>query len=61
MGGLSEAFKRYMERWAASVIEGDWRGYQRETAEILRILTLRITREERDLYPLLDARARPAA
>lgn len=28
----------------------DWQGYQREMSEILRILALRIEREDRDLY-----------
>ena len=54
MGGLADAFREYTNRWEASAIESDWQGYQRETAEILRTLVLRITREERDLFPLLE-------
>ena len=53
MGSLATEFRDYANRWGAGAIEGDWKGYQRETADILRILTLRIAREERDLYPHL--------
>ncbi len=54
MGGLAENFKDYSARWNAGAIENDWSGYCRETAEILRVLTLRMKFEERDLYPLLE-------
>jgi hypothetical protein len=59
MRGLAKEFGEYTDRWGAVAIERDWRGYQRETAEILRVLTLRMEREERDLYPLLRATAAP--
>lgn len=59
MGGLAKAFGDYANRWGANAIERDWEGYQRETAEILRTLLLRIAREERDLYPLVEATGRP--
>ena len=55
MGGLASEFKTYRERWDADAIMHNWTGYQSETFEILRALTLRINREERDLYPLLDS------
>ena len=55
MGGLSSEFKTYSDRWNAEAINTNWKGYQCETFEILRALGLRMTREERDLYPLLDA------
>lgn len=54
MGGLATAFRDYAEQWGSFAIEGDWKRYQRETAGILEALTDRITREERDLYSLLD-------
>ena len=54
MGELASDFHNYARRWGATEIGEDWEGYQRETSEILRVLTLRIKREERDLYPLLD-------
>jgi hypothetical protein len=61
MGGLAEAFRNYTNRWDAASIQGDWRGYGLETAEILKLLKLRMAREERDLYPLLEATKRAAA
>lgn len=54
MGGLWDEFKNYSERWGADAINRNWKRYQAETFEILRALTLRMNREERDLYPLLD-------
>ena len=61
MGGLAKAFSDYAQHWGANVIEGNWEGYQRETAKILDALTLRMAREERDLYPLLELPIRVAA
>lgn len=55
MGSLSSKFKTYSDRWNAGAINSNWKGFQCETFEILRALRLRMTREERDLYPLLDA------
>jgi hypothetical protein len=54
MGGLAAEYGDYANRWGADAIDSDWMGYQRETADILRLLTLRMSREERDLYPLLE-------
>lgn len=54
MGGLATEFEAYSERWAAGAITSDWEGYRRDTAKILRALTLRMEREERDLYPLIE-------
>jgi hypothetical protein len=59
MGGLAKAFEEYARRWGANAIQCDWKGYQLETADILRLLTLRMAREERDLYPLFEATAAP--
>ena len=54
MGGLALAFREHSERWSADVIDSDWDGYRRETAHFLVTLNKRMTREERDLYPLCD-------
>jgi hypothetical protein len=54
MGGLAKAFGDYSDRWTAYEIEQNWKGYQRETAEILNLLARRMVREERELYTLLD-------
>ena len=55
MGGLSEAYVDYAEKWNAHSIELDWSAYCAETRCILAALTTRITRENRDLYPLFEA------
>jgi len=61
MGGLAEAFGNYVDRWVAFEIESDWKGYRRDTAKILGILARRISREERELYPLLESAAQLTA
>lgn len=60
MGGLATDYCAYCDRWTASAIDRDWRGYCHETAAILEALTCRIRRENRDLYPLLEALDRAA-
>jgi iron-sulfur cluster repair protein YtfE (RIC family) len=55
MGGLAEAYTAYADRWTAIAIEKDWCGYCEETRGIVEALTCRITRENRELYPLLAA------
>jgi hypothetical protein len=61
MGGLSERFKNYTQRWNTNSIESAWELYQNETQELLKALALRMEREERDLYPLLETPALGAA
>ena len=61
MGGLADDFRGYAGRWNAAAIENDWSGYRRETVEMLRVLTLRMNREERDLYPFLNSVGQAAA
>ena len=61
MGGLAREFGDYCERWRAYEIEHDWKGYQRETATILRVLARRMRREGRELYPLLEVTERSVA
>jgi hypothetical protein len=55
MGGLAKAFTGYAQRWGSYAIQIDWPGYRRETTAIIDALIQRITRENRDLYPLLEA------
>ena len=55
MGGLAAAYTGYADKWTANSIEQDWRGYCDETAGIIEALTNRIRRENRELYPLLEA------
>ena len=55
MGGLSAAFIAYNNKWSADSIDRDWPGYRTETRGIIEALTHRIARENRELYPLLEA------
>jgi len=54
MGGLAEAFGVYAQRWDAMSIQKDWSRFCDESNEIIAALTSRITRENRELYPLID-------
>ena len=54
MGGLAAAFTAYNKRWSAYSIDLDWPAYCSETRGIIDALTLRIMRENRELYPLLE-------
>jgi iron-sulfur cluster repair protein YtfE (RIC family) len=56
MGGLAKEFGDHSNRWGVNDIQDDWEGYRRDTSDILRALKVRMVREERDLYPLLDHR-----
>jgi iron-sulfur cluster repair protein YtfE (RIC family) len=55
MGGLAKAYTAYADKWTATSIDKDWAGYCGETRGIIDALTKRITRENRELYPLLEA------
>jgi hypothetical protein len=55
MGGLAQAYAVYAEKWTAGTIQYDWAGYCRESRVIFGALTHRITRENRELYPLVEA------
>lgn len=55
MGGLAEAFAAYNCKWTATAIHADWPGYCVQSRTIIDALTNRITRENRELYPLLEA------
>lgn len=54
MGGLAAAFNAYVEAWDALRIEREWPQYKAETAGIIEALRCRITRENRELYPLVE-------
>ena len=54
MGGLAAAFNIYSTRWSAMSITSDWNGFCHESKAIIDTLTCRITRENRELYPLID-------
>jgi len=54
MGGLAKAFNAYVENWDAFRIEREWGQYKTETAGIIAALRCRITRENCELYPLLE-------
>ena len=55
MGGLAAAYAAYADKWNAGAIDADWAGYCAESRTIIDALTCRITRENRELYPLLEA------
>ncbi len=57
MGGLAEAYLAYANGWTIDSIAADWPGFARDTRKIAGALQQRIMREERDLYPMLDAQA----
>jgi len=54
MGGLAPAFLAYSNKWNAATITADWASYCAETRAILDALTNRLTRENRELLPLLE-------
>ena len=54
MGGLAPAFLAYANTWNADSIGADWARYCQETNAILDALMDRLTRENRELLPLLE-------
>jgi len=54
MGGLADAFNAYVESWDAFRIEREWGQYKAHPANIIAALRCRITRENREIYPLLE-------
>lgn len=60
MGGLAPAFLAYADKWNAISIGEDWPGYCGETRVILDALLGRLTRENRELLPLLERLDRAA-
>jgi Hemerythrin HHE cation binding domain len=60
MGGLAPAFIAYCDKWNATTIEANWTRYRGETREILDALIKRLTRENRELLPLIERLDRAA-
>jgi iron-sulfur cluster repair protein YtfE (RIC family) len=60
MGGLAPAFLAYCEKWNANTIASDWAAYCCDTRAILDALINRLTRENRELLPLLERLDRAA-
>lgn len=60
MGGLSDAFRLYTQRWNAMSIDSNWHGFCSESKDIIVALTDRIRRENCELYPLVDRLDRAA-
>jgi hypothetical protein len=60
MGGLAAAYVAYCDRWSANAIAADWVGYCSDSRELIDALTTRISRESRELYPLLEQLDRAA-
>jgi hypothetical protein len=56
VGDLYSMFHAYVARWpTVAAIQADGPGFVKETREILFRLALRMTRENDELYPLVDA------
>lgn len=60
LGGLQASFQQHITRWTGQAVLADWRGYQADTRKLIDTLHHRIGREERELYPLVEAEARGA-
>jgi len=60
MSGLAPAFLAYCEKLTASSITSDWASYCNDTRGLLGALTDRLTRENRELLPLLERLDRAA-
>jgi hypothetical protein len=60
MGGLAPAFLAYADKWTAMSIHANWSAYCSETRAILDALMNRLTRENRELLPLLERLDRAA-
>ena len=56
MGGLAAAYQVYILRWNVMSIGANWHGYCLETRDMIGALMTRITRENRELFPLIEAR-----
>jgi hypothetical protein len=54
--GIYSAFETFMHKWTpAGAIEADTVTFARECRRILRLLAMRMMRENDELYPLADA------
>lgn len=55
LGGLYSTFHLHIATWSGEAAIRDWKAYRAETRSLLKTLADRIDREERDLYPLVEA------
>ena len=60
MGGLAVGYVAHCKKWYAEAIAADWKGYCSDSRDLIDSLHDRLTRENRDLYPLLETLARAA-
>lgn len=54
MGGLAGDFSRYMSAWSDDEVRADWPAFSRETKDLLAALMARVTRENEELYVLIE-------
>lgn len=55
MGGIKESFEAFLKRWPTSArIQENPEGFIRETKGVIDILSNRISKEDKELYPLVD-------
>lgn len=54
MGGLAADYKAYMASWSTRGIADDPPAFARATRNVISLLERRVTREEMELYPLLN-------
>lgn len=54
MGDLAGDFVAYDDRWTSERVAAEWSEFCRETIQMFEILTMRVEREERELYPLVE-------
>ena len=54
MGHLRDSFQVWMAIWTADAIERSWEAFRSETEDLLDGLSVRIVRENRELYPLIE-------
>ena len=55
MGGIKDVFAEYLGRWPDGArIQGDPRTFIEETRGLLAALERRISREDNELYPMVD-------
>lgn len=52
-GTLSRDYMAHVREWTASAIMDDWAGFRRDASGLLSVLSKRMDREEKELYPLL--------
>ncbi len=54
MGGISDEFNQYIARWSDAVlIQDNANDFINETKDILEVLSMRINKEDNELYPLI--------